>query len=242
MDAAHASPHTGFVDPPTDEAAWRRWGEALPELHPDPMAVLVVAPHPDDETLAVGGALADWAAAGVAVTIVTVTDGEGSHPGLPGLADRRTGEQLAALRHLGIHTTPYRLGLPDGGVADHHDDLVGALAALLAPGTGVLAPWELDAHTDHDAAGRAATDAARRTGARLLRYPVWAWQWATPATFAGLAVGRLVTSPAAQAAKARAVACFGSQLDELDRPPILSAEVVAHFDRPWDVVIGPPHA
>ncbi len=49
-----------------------------------------------------------------------------------------------------------RLRLPDTAVAAHEDELVGLLRELCA-GFGVcLAPWEGDAHADHEAAGRAA--------------------------------------------------------------------------------------
>ena len=40
-----------------------------------------------------------------------------------------------------------------------------------------LAPWERDAHADHEAAGRA----ARRAGLPVLSYPIWMWHWAIPA-------------------------------------------------------------
>lgn len=38
-----------------------------------PRRVLVVAPHPDDETLGAGGTMAKWAAAGHEVTVLTVS-------------------------------------------------------------------------------------------------------------------------------------------------------------------------
>ena len=62
----------------------------------------------------------------------------------------------------------------------HADELPGALHDRLAPGDLVLAPWQHDGHPDHDAAGRAAIAAAPARGARLLRYPVWAWHWLEP--------------------------------------------------------------
>ncbi|WP_234009984.1 PIG-L family deacetylase, partial [Streptomyces sp. SA3_actF] len=59
--------------------AWERWAQ-LPEAVLPQGPVVVVAAHPDDEVLGAGGALALLAAAGNPLTVVTVTDGEGSHP------------------------------------------------------------------------------------------------------------------------------------------------------------------
>ena len=41
---------------------------------------LVVAPHPDDESLACGGLIAEARAQGRLVRVVIVSDGTGSHP------------------------------------------------------------------------------------------------------------------------------------------------------------------
>ena len=44
---------------------------------------LVLAPHPDDETLGAGGLLARLARDGVRCDVIVLTDGEGSHPDSP---------------------------------------------------------------------------------------------------------------------------------------------------------------
>ncbi|MYS00504.1 MULTISPECIES: PIG-L family deacetylase, partial [unclassified Streptomyces] len=69
--------------PGTDEGVWETWPgwESLPEFTlPPPGRVVVVAAHPDDEVLGLGGTIARLAAAGHGLTVVSVTDGEGSHP------------------------------------------------------------------------------------------------------------------------------------------------------------------
>jgi hypothetical protein len=43
---------------------------------------LVIAPHPDDETLGCGGAIATWTTAGVQPDIVFLTDGAAGDPAL----------------------------------------------------------------------------------------------------------------------------------------------------------------
>jgi hypothetical protein len=69
--------------PGTAEGRWRDW----PRLRGlDPMAVdmarsaVVVAAHPDDEVLGLGGTLALPARSGARLRLIMVTDGEASHP------------------------------------------------------------------------------------------------------------------------------------------------------------------
>ena len=105
----------------TPETRWRPFLEDLAPpplgLSPPPRRAVVLAPHPDDEVLGVGGLLALPARAGSRVLIVAVTDGEASHPGSdalpPGLLARtRATETLAALAALGLPAGVRRLGLP----------------------------------------------------------------------------------------------------------------------------------
>jgi LmbE family N-acetylglucosaminyl deacetylase len=88
--------------------------------------VMVFAPHPDDETIAVGGMLARLAAAGTPVRVVFVTDGDG-YPGRAGggalggayraFGRRRMDEARAARRRLGLRRDDARfLGFPDAGL------------------------------------------------------------------------------------------------------------------------------
>lgn len=222
--------------PATADRVWERSARAAPPLSLDGAgAVVVVAPHPDDETLAVGGLLADVAGR-LPVTVLTVTDGEGSHPGRPGLVERRATEQRRAVAALGIDTTPRRLGLPDGRVARHHDDLAGHIAEACGADTVLLAPWENDGHTDHDACGRAAIEAARAAGARLLRYPLWTWQWARPRDLDALMWRRWDVGAEARAAKAAAIGCYPSQTADDDGPAIVPATLLERCHRPWEVL------
>jgi hypothetical protein len=73
---------TAIVGDGTAEEVWRRWLDRmpLPEVElADLGTPVVVAPHPDDEVLAVGGLLALAGAA----ELVAVTDGGASHPRRP---------------------------------------------------------------------------------------------------------------------------------------------------------------
>ena len=236
----------------TPEDAW--WGlgglEEVPAGDPaavrPPGRVVVVAPHPDDEVLGVGGCLAVWAAEGTEVAVVAVTDGEGSHPHSPtltpaALADRRATERRAALATLGIEAAVDRLRLPDGAVAA--DDVAGGVAAVLRPGDTVIAPVAGDGHPDHDATATGAGTAAERAGVGCWRYAVWLWHWARPGDVSFDGARRLRLPGAAVRAKVAAIDHFTTQVAPLSDDPrdaaVLTAPVLARFRRDTEIVWGP---
>lgn len=247
MSYSPDNPTADPADAATSEAAWRSWMAGLPELELTPRSLTVLTPHPDDETLSNGGLMADLAAAGVPVLVVAVTDGDGSHPGRPGLAERRRAEQDEALRRIGVNRPATRLGITDGATPDSLDDLADALARIMEqvraasgdrPGDDVLvAPWERDGHVDHDAAGIAALRVAEQIGVRLLRYPAWANQWATTDDLASLAPCRYTISDAGYAAKASAIECFPSQTTDQEGMVIVPPAMVEHYRRPWETYL-----
>ncbi|MFY0406416.1 PIG-L deacetylase family protein [Solicola sp. PLA-1-18] len=233
----------------TPEAAWAAWPGwlDLPVLDvPHGARVVSVSAHPDDDVLAVGGLLQELVARGARVDAVVLTDGEGSHPGSPTLGPDdlrrvRRRESDDALAALGLHMTAHRPGLPDSGL-HRHPDLAGALAPSLAGADVVLAPWRLDGHPDHEAVGRACAAVTDGRSA-LWEYPVWAWHWARPGAddlpWHAAAVVHLDDDQRRR--KADAVACFTSQVTPLSSDPrdvaVLPPEVLAHFARPFEVVL-----
>lgn len=225
------------VEAPTTEDRWVRLMPGMPELALSTRPVLVLSPHPDDETLAIGGLLAELRSRDVAVHVIAVTDGEASHPCDRSLAQVRRREQEAALHELGIDDAIERLAMPDADVVSHIDELRSVVEARCRPDTVVLAPWEHDGHSDHDACGVAARQATERAGATLLAYPVWAWQWAAVNDLEHLGLRRITLSDRARAAKAQAVARYRSQTTDRDGAAILGPAVLARFARPWEVVI-----
>jgi LmbE family N-acetylglucosaminyl deacetylase/SAM-dependent methyltransferase len=225
---------------------------ALPAL--DPLLdsvdrVVVVAAHPDDESLGAGGLLARVGARGVEAVVVVATDGEASHPESPthsadALARRRRAEVTEAVGRLGARLVA--LGLPDGRLADHRTRLTTTLVELLGDGRQslVVAPWRRDGHPDHEAAGRAAATAAARTAARLWEYPVWWWHWATPDDAPWADLGVLQLDAAEVAAKAAACAAHVSQVAPLSDAPgdevLLAPGFRAHFERDREVYVVQP--
>ena len=177
-----------------------RWAPVLAAATPIEIPArrtVVVVPHPDDEVLLSGGLIARQLRrkVPVVVVVVAVTDGEAAYPGSAQgpLASQRRGEQVRALRALGVTSlSPFRLrrlGIPDGMVAAHEGGLADELAALVGPDDLLVAPWIHDWHPDHEACGRAAVApaAAHRhpmcwvgcsgptTGS--IRPPVGSWPW-----------------------------------------------------------------
>jgi LmbE family N-acetylglucosaminyl deacetylase len=200
---------------------WTAWNHDFPSLSLDECsAMMVIAPHPDDETFGLGATIATLCAAGVDVQVVSVSDGEAAFPG----SDESARATLKALRWDEIRRSmrvlgarePIRLQLPDGELASHEPQLTDRIATLLADrptGGWCAATWRGDGHPDHEAVGRAAANAATATGARLVEYPVWMWHWARPADPAvpWQRARRIVLTDRACHAKESAVQCFPSQ-------------------------------
>ncbi len=191
----------------------------------DEGGLVVIAPHPDDETFGASALLLEAAQSGRAVGIVAVTDGDASHPNSQAvpraaLAEIRRAEQEEAVAVLGIDTARWlRLGLPDS--AARRSNGFAAAAETIAAfcdevGAGTLsAPHPDDPHIDHHAAAELAEAVVRlRPGLRLLFYPIWSMRLEDDAPYRaeGLLPFRVATDVEA---KARATACHRSQLGEV---------------------------
>lgn len=153
-------------------------------LSPGPL--LLLAPHPDDESLGAGGLLAAAAATATPPFVVILTDGTGSHPNsraFPAtrLRATRQREAQAAIAALGLPPGNIAfLGLPDtlspvsGPAFDATVTAIANLAIRIRAAT-LLAPWQFDPHCDHEAAHLVASAVTRETGLVHLAYPVWGW-------------------------------------------------------------------
>lgn len=210
--------------------------------------VLVVAAHPDDETLGVAGIMARIAMSGGQVYVVVATDGEAAYgDAMPELAALRRAEVAAAMSALCVIEPPTLLGLPDGDLAAHEQVLVDALTAVGTGARAVFAPWRHDPHPDHRAAGRAAAGYAAARSCPLWEYPIWMRHWTEPSDPA-VDVSRLRVvelTEREQAAKRRAIGCHRSQIEELSggRGAVLPPYVLAHFaDAVEAVFIAEPAA
>ncbi|TDT81528.1 LmbE family N-acetylglucosaminyl deacetylase [Arthrobacter sp. AG258] len=249
------------ADQGTAEAAWA--GSELsvaPELPlgPDELAALrfvVLAAHPDDETLGAGGLMARLAALGAQVEVLLCTAGEGSHPDSPTtspeeLAQARLAEFAAALTVLGLGDRWRFLGFPDRGLGSHADAIAAAVrdAAARLPGRAdqlvLVAPYRSDGHSDHDALGAVAAETARKEGHALLEYPIWYWHWATPGDQQWRAWLRFPLDGESGAAKERAMAAHATQVMPLSPAQgdetLLSRDFLGHFARGYEVFAWTP--
>src|SRR6201996_6999673 len=117
---------------------WTGWGHRFaPWNIADCPGMTIVAPHPDDETLGMGGTLATLCAAGIDVQVVSVSDGGAAQPGLEAqgraqLETVRRAELRRAMALLGTRE-PIRLGMPDGELEFHEQQITERIAALLSP-------------------------------------------------------------------------------------------------------------
>jgi LmbE family N-acetylglucosaminyl deacetylase/SAM-dependent methyltransferase len=249
------------TDEGTDESAWCVRGlPVIPELPLGPeelaaMRFLVLAAHPDDETLGAGGLLARLHALGAEVEVLLCTAGEASHPGSETvsreeLTARRLAEFAAALDRMGLKDRWRYLGLPDSGLAERTADitrLVREAAAGLAGAAvrlAIVAPYRADGHADHDALGTVAAAVAADNGYGLLEYPIWYWHWATPGHLEWQSWVRLPLEPGEQSAKERAMQEHASQTKPLSPHPgdevLLSESFLRHFSRPFETFAWTP--
>lgn len=139
-----------------------RWLEqqAVPLTDLDQLGVtLVVAPHPDDESLGCGGTISRLRQLGCPVHVVFVSDGSMSHPNSPTYpADRlralREAEAREAVEILGIAPEQVTfLRLPDSRVpGPSQPEFSGAVTSMVqvltrVKPTTVLVPWRRDPHS-----------------------------------------------------------------------------------------------
>lgn len=188
--------------------------------------VLVLSPHPDDESLAMGGAIAAASAAGRGVHVAVVTDGAQSHPNSathpPGLL--RTLRRSEVERAVEILTSgkgfTHWLGYPDMAAPEDEASFAkveAALSPVLGTVTAIWTTWNGDPHPDHQRVWRLARWLTRRqSGFRMFACPVWG-RVQTPVCGCGWQGARRFSSLGHRETKSRAVFAHASQMTDLIR-------------------------
>jgi LmbE family N-acetylglucosaminyl deacetylase len=212
-------------------------------------SALVLAPHPDDETLGCGLTIRLKTRAGSPVRVVVAADGGD---------ERRRDECREACRRLGVAEGDVRfLGFADGRLGREQAGLDQALldTARGFDAADVFAPCAIDNHPDHRAlAGAASRLVAMTPASRLLAYPVWFWNryaWTSPtrppsrqlvdlvvrpARFTLTTRPVVVRAPQELPTKRDALAAHTSQLDaELLGEEVLDPEWLETFLQPDEV-------
>jgi LmbE family N-acetylglucosaminyl deacetylase len=215
---------------------------------------LVLAPHPDDESLGCGGFIAAACMAGLAPLVLIVTDGAASHPAsrqFPPATLRTLREQEAAQAVSCLGLPRQRLvflRLPDTAAPTHGTDFNVAVAKIIDlsahHGCGsILAPWQYDPHCDHEATWMMAMKVAQQTGAHLMAYPVWGWMLPSERNLPGpLPQGVRLNISGQLTLKRAAIAAHRSQhglvvtdsLEGFVLPPAL----LTVFDNPYEVFLS----
>ncbi|QDU26822.1 glucosamine-6-phosphate deaminase-like protein [Anatilimnocola aggregata] len=178
--------------------------------------ILVLAPHPDDESLGCGGTIKMLTQAGKRVDVIFMTRGENGfdapyqqhEQARAELASTREAEARAACAVLGVQEVEFLKGV-DGGL-QNQPHLAQSIAFVLNAGNyhRVFAPWLGEAHPDHAATFRLLQRALADTG---LSPSIWLYEVWTP-----LLPTDLVPIDPTMAAKREAITKHVSQLAVLD--------------------------
>jgi len=155
-------------------------------------STVVVAPHPDDESLGCGGAIALLREMAVSVTIVVLSDGTLSHPNSveypqERLRDLRESELLEAASILGVASDSIEFfryidrGVPTSD-SRQFDEAVNRLGKVLnkSRASTIFVPWRRDPQPDHRAAFEI-VDFATDSRHLIIEYPIWLNHLASPA-------------------------------------------------------------
>ncbi len=211
-------------------------------------SAVIVAPHPDDETLGCGGVASKKIAAGADVRFVFVTDGAASHAhalGADALRRARAREALDAAARLGAGADRVAfLNVPDGRAADHVPEFSARLAELLRAWRpeSVYVVHPGDPPADHRAVHRGVSMAIRDYGRPLtvFEYPVWFWYHWPWVDLAGDVPGmwrRNAAQTARTAAGLRALGRLNAIADVSDVAEVKRRALAAHrsqTERPRD--------
>jgi LmbE family N-acetylglucosaminyl deacetylase len=226
-----------------------------------PDRLLVIAPHPDDETIGCGLIAYETVKRGGSVWVAIATNGEDSRSGSRQefIAEVRHAETSMATAVLGIKSKNVRwLNLPNTNLTAHEDQLVllvEEIVELCKPNV-VLVTASSDPHPDHAALGRAARRAVFATDPALFEYMVWGWydplSWLRilirtrdgSASGAERPFGAVqFRSPEGLECKRRALSCYHSQLGptavKVGLPAgtgMLSHRFLSHFLKTSEVV------
>jgi LmbE family N-acetylglucosaminyl deacetylase len=159
--------------------------------------ILVIAPHPDDESLGCGGLISKLAAHGRCFYTIFVTDGGASHLASAkwsrhAIMACREREANDALRQLGIGNHPRMfLRLSDAAMPPVWSRLwrsalyqLDIVLRTFRPDL-VLLPWRRDPHCDHRDSWRLAIEAIRQSALTpmTLEYAIWLEENGLPADY-----------------------------------------------------------
>lgn len=171
-------------------------------------AVLVFAPHPDDEAIGCGGLLSVYAQNSIPVDVIFLTSGEFGEHGHAG-PEARESESVDACNSLSIrHVSWWRE--PDRGVKYHEAMIDRAVDVIAGSGADlVLCPGINELHPDHRTTAWLVIEAARRLNEKGSSVSVAMYEVGAPLHY----VNALIDISAVVDDKRKAIKCYKSQLD-----------------------------
>ena len=220
--------------------------------------LVVVSPHPDDETLGCGGLIAEARSRNRQVKIVIVTDGTGSHRRSvkyppQRLRDLRQKESAAALGHLDVPRQDIVfLDVGDGAVPTTGPEAEGLALEILGlarliDASALAVTWRHDSHPDHVACcAIARLVKAWQPALRLLEYPIWGYEDSVKSPTDPDPAGYRIDCERHVPRKKQAIQEYQSQISRLiDDAPYhkpLPGEMIERFQRPYEVFLELPDA
>ena len=138
-------------------------------------SVAVIAAHPDDESLGCAGTIALLRKRGTPVSVAFATDGQATRGAATTEEEtgrRRRAEAVAACTTLGVDDVTF-WGLADGCLPSQVDELARRITTLVDGHDGLLLPWFLDGHPDHEALSEALAGAVVGPATEVWGYETW---------------------------------------------------------------------
>lgn len=152
--------------------------------------LMVLAPHPDDESLGCGGLIAMLTEAGKSVSVVFITSGSASHPNSTShppeiLAELRESEAIKACSAIGvpinhihfIRAADSKLEKLDQQGTMHIARRITSLFESVDMSALAL-PWRRDPHPDHVVTNTIGAMVLDRISKNVIKieYPIWLWK------------------------------------------------------------------
>lgn len=185
---------------------------------------LVFAPHADDETFGMGGALLKASEQGIQTHVVVMTDGALGGEGAD-LVDTRQSEVEQACQQLGVHSVQC-WGQPDRGLGadpEQAELLTEQIAARIADlkAATVFFPGVLELHPDHRRTAALVWQGVQKLMTRPWRAQapqVWSYEISVQSP-----VNRLIDITDVRVRKEQAMAVYASQNSQNNYPELILA-------------------
>ncbi|MGO9614115.1 MAG: PIG-L deacetylase family protein [Dissulfurispiraceae bacterium] len=127
--------------------------------------ILVLAPHPDDETLGCGGTIARFTQSGKKVRVLIVSRGDAVNIEVEELVEKRKEEARRACDILGVEELLFH-DFPDGKLNSYQHEIKDAIRKVILSYTPavIFSPSPMDFHPDHQSIAKIIVSLLRECG------------------------------------------------------------------------------